>query len=449
MALDELIAVVWRRRLVFAITLVVAFAAVVGATLALPRVYESTATLYVGGTQTDSAESVDTNFGQQLTRTYATIASGATVADEVRRRLPGAPSRDDLLGRMSFAPVEETRLLQITAADSSPSDAQRTANAYADRFVTHIRTLLQQGRAPAEVTLIEPASRPTSPARPNVPLYIALGALLSVLIGAAVALLVDRLDKRLRVAETDSSLLDVPIRARVPLARKRNEPAFIQAFRLLKINLEVSGERSRTVVITSVRTGEGKSTVTRGLARAIRGDGESVVIVDTDLRRSGGFAAAPGGNGSEPSIGLAQFLAGEGTAHDVRIAVDDSGSSIVPVGPAPYDAPARLRPERFGELVDRLLETYAWVLVDAPAIEDGADGLLLASRAETALLVVDPARSTPANLEAARHQLWLVGAGPAGVVLNRVEAGWAPRPEVVDPVAASLASGFESRAARL
>jgi succinoglycan biosynthesis transport protein ExoP len=447
-ALDELIAIVWRRRVVFAVTLVVALAAVVAATVLLPRVYESTATLYVGGAKTDAAEDVDTNFGQQLTRTYATIAGGATVADDVRLRLPGRPSRDDLLGRMSFAPVEETRLLQITAGGSSAAAAQRTANVYADRFVARISTLLQQGRAPAEVTLIEPASRPASPARPNGPLYIGLGALLSILIGAAVALLTERLDKRLRVAETDSSLLDVPIRARVPLARKRNEPAFIEAFRLLKINLELSGEPSRIVVVTSVRNGEGKSTVTRGLARAIRGDGEGVVVVDADLRRSGGFHAA-GGNGSGAVIGLAQFLAGEGSARDVLLAVDDAGTSFVPVGPAPRDAPARLRPERFGELIDRLLEDFAWVLIDAPAIEDGADSLLLASRAETALLVVDPARSTPASLESARHQLWLVGAGPAGVVLNRVNAEWTPRPEVVDHVAASLPPAPDPRAARL
>ena len=76
-----------------------AVAAVVLATLSLPKVYESTATIYVGGQETDQAENVDTNFGQQIARTYAALRERLlTVADRVRAEPPGRLSRTEPLG---------------------------------------------------------------------------------------------------------------------------------------------------------------------------------------------------------------------------------------------------------------------------------------------------------------------------------------------------------------
>src|SRR5688572_26045200 len=128
MDLEEFVAVIWRRRVVFAVVLVLCVASVVIITLALPRMYEATATLYVGGGESDKAENFDANLGQQLTRTYATLASGPTVADQVLGRLDGVRSRDELHDRTTVSPVEETRLLQITAESSSPTAARRIAN---------------------------------------------------------------------------------------------------------------------------------------------------------------------------------------------------------------------------------------------------------------------------------------------------------------------------------
>ena len=131
--------------------------------------------------------------------------------------------------------------------------------------------------------------------------------------------------------------------------------------------------------MTSARPGEGKSTVTSGLARAIRGDGDTVAVIEADLRRSGAGPILAGSH-TEPMLGLAEFMAGAGTVHDIAVGIDASGATVIPAGPAPSDAAARLRPERFSELVDHLLQTHDWVLIDGPPVEGHADSLLLASR---------------------------------------------------------------------
>src|ERR671924_452709 len=115
MSIEQIGSLVWRRRLAFVVTLVACVVAVVVVTYQLPKSYQATATLLVGSSEVEKTAVVDSGLGEQLARTYTTLAGNPNVADEVRAALPLQLSRSELLGRMSFAPVERTRLLQISA----------------------------------------------------------------------------------------------------------------------------------------------------------------------------------------------------------------------------------------------------------------------------------------------------------------------------------------------
>src|SRR5215213_955893 len=132
MGFDEIGSLVWRRKLVFLLSFLIAFAAIAAATLLLPRTYEASATLLVGPPPGESAEPLDTTQGEQLARTYSALASNPGVADEVAGQL-GVP-REELLENMAFAPVERTQLVQITAEGDSAQEAADVANTYATTF---------------------------------------------------------------------------------------------------------------------------------------------------------------------------------------------------------------------------------------------------------------------------------------------------------------------------
>src|SRR3712207_5755214 len=85
-----------RRRGVFALTALACFAATVALTLTLPPRYDATATLFVGERESNEGTlAFDTNVGEQLSRTYTTLAAQPGMADAVRARLPTQYDREE------------------------------------------------------------------------------------------------------------------------------------------------------------------------------------------------------------------------------------------------------------------------------------------------------------------------------------------------------------------
>jgi Mrp family chromosome partitioning ATPase len=83
-------------------------------------------------------------------------------------------------------------------------------------------------------------------------------------------------------------------------------PGFVEAIRSLRINIGMAsgGRPPRTLLITSGVPGEGKSTVVRDLALVYAEAGESVLVIDADLRRPSMATLL----GVQADSGLAQVL---------------------------------------------------------------------------------------------------------------------------------------------
>ena len=88
----------------------------------------------------------------------------------------------------------------------------------------------------------------------------------------------------------------MPVLARIPQpsrsrrlhANGRHEdPAFLEAFEFLRLNLQLMGPKGRNVVlaVTSPTAGNGKTTVVAWLSRALALSGAEVLAVDLDRRK--------------------------------------------------------------------------------------------------------------------------------------------------------------------
>ena len=67
---------------------------------------------------------------------------------------------------------------------------------------------------------------------------------------------------------------------------KEQSYTFKESLRVLRTNIQFCGDDIRTIMFTSTMPDEGKSTLTFELARSIAAAGKSVVIIDTDMRKS-------------------------------------------------------------------------------------------------------------------------------------------------------------------
>ncbi|MDX6605689.1 MAG: tyrosine-protein kinase [Solirubrobacterales bacterium] len=426
MSIADITAALWRRRLLFAITLIACLGVVALVTAAVPRIYRATATIYVG---TDQPK-LGSDQGEQLARTYTTLAANPNVAQDAIAALHIGLTRQQLLDKMSFTPIERTQLLEIGAEDKSPTQAQRIANTYASVFAADVAVQRTQGLAPASVAVNQTAVVPTSPVRPKPALYLAFGALLSILVAGAVVVVRDRLDRRLRIGPRDDAVLGQTILARIPTlqpgrseVKGKVDAARIvrsDAFRVLRTNLDrVPGGPARTIMVTSPGAGEGKTTIAAQLALTVATDREHVAVVECDLRRrprdGGGFGA----DIQRTAKGLAEYLDDAATYRQiVKPAPSIPDLTVVWSGqPVPEPGPL-LHSERLPQLIEHLSAENDWVIIDTPPIAVGDDALVVSSWADGTVVVVDAEETTGPALEFGLNQLRQVRAPVLGVVVN-------------------------------
>jgi succinoglycan biosynthesis transport protein ExoP len=171
-----------------------------------------------------------------------------------------------------------------------------------------------------------------------------LGLFLGLVLGLGLAFLRETLDTRVRSAQEIADRLGLPLLGRVPEPPKHlrvedrlsmlEEPSGLhaEAFRVLRTNIEFSVLDSsvRSVMITSAVEQEGKSTTIANLAVALARGGQSVALVDLDLRRP--YIDKFFDVGDRP--GITQVALGRATLDEALIHVP-----IAPIKPS-----ARLRP---------------------------------------------------------------------------------------------------------
>jgi capsular exopolysaccharide synthesis family protein len=412
----------WRHKYILIATVLVfvGVTAFVSKTV-LENEYEATATMWV--TQNQGTQSFDAvQAGQVLARTYGDVIESENVAGRVSLQLPFEMTRGEVKQSISVEAVPETQLLEITAVADSPGRAQLLANTYAGAVAEYARTDLSGARG-TSISLADRAVFPAQPARPRPTLYTLLAGLLGIVVGSALALLAAVLDTRVRSPEELAEFAGVPILAQVALARNRRARQLNQeAYRMLRTNLDFvrPGQPLRSVAVVSPSESEGKSSAALNLARAIAETGDSVVLVEGDMRRPT-LQSALFPDVQEPlTPGLSNYLSGLADLSDVIYPTSNPLISFMPAGPMPPAASALLDTERGQTLLRRLADLSDVTVVDTPPLAVGADASLLAASASETIAVIDLQRSTKKAIRSALGQLRLVGAQLVGLILNRV-----------------------------
>jgi non-specific protein-tyrosine kinase len=283
--------------------------------------------------------------------------------------------------------------------------------------------------------VVEDALRPTSPVSPKHKLDLALGLLLGLIAGVVLASLRDQARDRIQAPPLVARSLDAPILGSIPRTHRLlvgtahlasvDEPhgQAAEAYRTLRTNLlAVCREsKAKTILITSARQGEGKTSTAANLAVALAQAGRSVVLISADLRNPRVHAVFGIGN----EQGLGQVLEGTLPLDEAIVETDLADLRILPSGPVDaVDEPVELlQSERMGEVLQECCRSD-FVIVDGPPIFPVADSLVLADLVDGVLFVTDAQSSTQASVAQSRRQIHQVGGRILGGILNRVPTTW-------------------------
>jgi capsular exopolysaccharide synthesis family protein len=209
----------------------------------------------------------------------------------------------------------------------------------------------------------------------------------------------------------------VMLNAAEPQAQGEDYHLFVDAFRRLRVELQLTGDATprRRILVASSLPFEGKSTVVFNLGLAFGEVGKRVIIADADFHRPTLHRIA----NAAPRKGFTDLLAGTSTLDDTITRITDN-VQLAPRGGA-LTAPAKvgLGTDRLAQILDDMAGEADYVLLDSSPILLIPDNLYMAAAVDGIVLVVAVGQTRPRDLLRAKAILERSGTPILGVVLNR------------------------------
>ena len=279
------------------------------------------------------------------------------------------------------------------------------------------------------VSVIDRAEPPAKPSKPNLLLNLVIAALLGIGIGVLGALLFEAMDETLATPEDIEQKLGMPVLGVVPLLDKDVSAAsaladirsgFSEAYYSLRTALQFSTRNGApaSVLLTSAKPGEGKSTTAFAVALNLARVGKRVLLADGDLRNPSLHRVLELDNGQ----GFSNLLAGSGDLASLAIDSGYKSLAFLPCGPLPPNPAELWGSDRVGEFIAAATQMYDHVIIDGPPVLGFADAPLLAAAVEGTLFVVESRSTRRAQARGAIRRLSIGRGRILGVVFTKFNA---------------------------
>ncbi|TXJ04380.1 MAG: polysaccharide biosynthesis tyrosine autokinase [Aeromicrobium sp.] len=428
------------RRQWIAIIVLSALGAVAGLALGklTPPTYQATSQVFVSVTSGETIQELaqGTTFTQNIVQSYVQLARTPAVLNPVISSLSLDTSAKHLAKRVHVESPINTVFIDITVDAVDPEEAADIANAIADQLPETVESLTPTAKeTPSGITLttVTEATEPNFPISPNTKLYIAIGFVLGALLGIAFAIIRQLLDTRVGDRDDLAATTKLPVLGVTPLWGAKNETnkalpmlkqpegVAAESYRRLRSNLDFvwSGTPgAKSVMLTSARPGDGKTTTSLNLALALAERGDRVVLVDADLRRPSIAKAT----GLEQAVGLTTVLIEKVPLRQALQSWTVSNLDVLTSGEIPPNALQLIDSPKTRNLISRLKDLYDYVVIDAPPLLSVVDASLLAREVDGTIVVVSSGHTKRAQVTSVLEALEQAGEKPVGTVLTRARA---------------------------
>lgn len=404
------------------ISAVVCFAITLGLSLQAQKQYTATASLLVKPSNLPAviapsqSEPTDPNTLARLQSDDVSLVTSSTIATAVKKALGSSESVSDLVDQVQGSADSSDDIITVSITDPDPAQAALKANAFATALVDYLtssaqqqlvagqaqlqnelaqlpanspsRSAIQQGLeqviALKAVTnggtqVVQQAGTPATPSSPKVKQNAAIGLVAGILIGLGLAFLLDMFDRRIKSPEGLERLYGLPAIASIPRRKpgERESHIDLEPFRILRDALGFISLRQhpRVILVTSAVSGEGKTSVAGGLARAMAAAGKSVALIEGDVHRPA-LKAQLGvtSNGR----GLMNALVEGGNAIElVQQSPALPSLFVLSSGPFTPNSAELLRLPAMNRVLEDLADAFDFVVIDGPPLLPVADAQVL------------------------------------------------------------------------
>lgn len=475
--LRDYLGILWRRKVIVVLAVVLVAGAAFAAAVVQTSIYEGVAEVLLQPRSTESLfDSTPAPADpSQTTATEIHILQSLPVRAAVVKQLGSAP-------RISANAAGDTQIIQVRADSPDPARAAKIANAYANSYIDYRRTQavgdilaatnqvqakiqelqgqidqatgtekdsLQQAQTvfrqkldelsvdgalkTGGAQLVTPAVASSVPIKPRPKRSAATGAGIGLLMGVALAFLINYLDDSVKTKDdlekASRGVATIGLIPAVEAWKNRSEARAVsideptsptaEAYRTLRTSIQFLAldHPVGIIEVTSANAGEGKTTTLANLGVVLARAGQRVVLVCCDLRRPRIHEFF----GMSNDVGLTSVLLGRASLSEaVQKVPDVNRLFLLASGPVPPNPSEVLMSKRVGQTLDALRNEGYVVLIDSPPVLPVTDAAVLSRFVDGTVLVCAAGQTSGKAVGRAIELLEQVNAPLMGSVLNGV-----------------------------
>ncbi len=302
--------------------------------------------------------------------------------------------------------ILDSKITAVPGQERELRDIERRQNTKEQVYL-----YLLQKREEAAITLAvtKPNAKVIDPAvaqfaslvSPNKKIVLAGAVFLGLIIPFGVIYVKDLLDTRVHSKEDIENRLTAPLVGDIPKMKRKDKvlisrtdrSGFAESFRILRTNLDFllagTGEKGKTIFVTSSISGEGKTLVSVNVASTLAMTGKKVILVGTDMRnpKLHEFISIPE---KDLTNGLSNYITKPAVKpEDVILRYEEKDwFDVISSGAIPPNPAELLMQNKVKTLFEYLRENYDYIVVDSAPINLVTDTMLIAPLADLTIYIV-------------------------------------------------------------
>lgn len=193
-----------------------------------------------------------------------------------------------------------------------------------------------------------------------------------------------------------------------------------EAYRTVRTNISFSDidNELKTILFTSTKQNEGKSTVISNVAYAFsKLENKKILLMDLDLRNPSVHKMFSVSN----TFGIMEHLKNDRPLDKCIHKIED-GFHVLPVGMIPPNPSEILASKKMREFLKNVKEDYDYIFVDAPPVGIVSDASIISKSIDGVIYVVGANETDISHANVAIENLKKVDANIIGAVLNKYAA---------------------------
>ena len=233
------------------------------------------------------------------------------------------------------------------------------------------------------------------PISPNTRFNYLVALMLSFGIPFLFILVKEALNNKILTVEEIEKLYDIPVLGVVGTSKldsylavfEKPKSTLAESFRALRSNIQFlfkKGEGSKTIVVTSSVSGEGKTLCSINMASVFAMSEKKTILIGMDLRKP----KLHDDFGISNNVGVVNYLIGQKSLEEVIQKTKITNLDIITSGPTPPNPSELILSEQTAHLMEQLKKEYDYIVIDTPPVGLVADSIELFSFSDAIMYII-------------------------------------------------------------